>query len=226
MNSLFSYENKFMQVLMTLGDLIILNFLFLLCSLPIVTIGAAQAGLYTAVRTITDKNDDTSPTKAFFRGFKSGFIKINLVWVVYLAVIVASLLTFFSLNPGFTKVMALIGFSIVAILETLTMMFHSRFDCTPIQLLRNSVLLFLAHPLRVIPATFLSWLSVLIALYDPYSFVAMGPVFLTLFISVTFLLSYALMYKPFKDLVDMTLEKQGNKPEPLQEEIEEEPEEA
>lgn len=227
MNSLFSYENKFMQILMTLGDLIILNFLFLLCSLPIVTMGAAQAGLYTAVRTITDKNDDTSPTKAFFRGFKSGFIKINLVWVVFLAVIVASLLTFFSLNPGFTKVMALIGFCIVAILETLTMMFHSRFDCTPIQLLRNSVLLFLAHPLRVIPATFLSWLSVLIALYDPNSFIAMGPVFLTLFISVTFLLSYALMYKPFKDLVDMTLEKQGIKPEPLPEEIEEEePEEA
>ena len=27
MNSLFSYENKFMQVLMTLGDLIILNLL-------------------------------------------------------------------------------------------------------------------------------------------------------------------------------------------------------
>ena len=226
MNSLFSYENKFMQVLMTLGDLIILNLLFLLCSLPVVTMGAAQAGLYTAVRTITDKNDDTSPTKAFFRGFKSGFVKINLVWVVFLAVIIASLLAFFSLNPGFTKVMSLIGFCIVAILETLTMMFHSRFDCTPMQLLRNSVLLFLAHPLRVIPATFISWLSVLIALYDPRSFVAMGPVFLTLFISVTFLLSYALMHKPFKDLVDMTLEKQGIKPEALPEEIEEEPEEA
>ena len=225
MNSLFSYENKFMQVLMTLGDLIILNLLFLLCSLPVVTMGAAQAGLYTAVRTITDKNDDTSPTKAFFRGFKSGFVKINLVWVVFLAVIIASLLAFFSLSPGFTKVMSLIGFCIVAILETLTMMFHSRFDCTPMQLLRNSVLLFLAHPLRVIPATFISWLSVLIALYDPRSFVAMGPVFLTLFISVTFLLSYALMHKPFKDLVDMTLEKQGIKPEEPEEKIEEDSEE-
>lgn len=220
MNSLFSYENKFMQVLMTLGDLIILNLLFLLCSIPVVTMGAAQAGLYTAVRTITDKNDDTSPAKAFFRGFKSGFLKITLVWIVYLILIIATLLTFFSLNGGFTKVMALIGFCIVAIMQTLTMMFHSRFDCTPIQLLRNSVLLFLAHPLRVIPATFLSWLSVLIALYDPNSFIAMGPVFITLFISVTFLLSYALMYKPFKDLVEMTLEKQGKTQEAPTEETE------
>lgn len=222
MNSLFSYENKFMQVLMTLGDLIILNLLFLLCSIPVVTMGAAQAGLYTAVRTITDKNDDTAPTKAFFRGFKSGFLKITIVWVVFLAVIIASLLSFFSLQPGFTKVMALIGFCIVAILETMTMMFHSRFDCTPLQLLRNSVLLFLAHPLRVIPATFISWLSLLVALYDPNSFIAMGPVFLTLFISVTFLVSYALMYKPFKDLVDMTLEKQQKPEAPQSEEVTEE----
>ena len=225
MNSLFSYDNKFMQVLMTLGDLIILNFLFLICSIPVVTMGAAQAGLYTAVRTITDKNDDTAPAKAFFRGFKSGFLKITLVWIVFLAVIIATLLSFFSLQPGFTKVMSVIGFCIVAILETLTMMFHSRFDCTPIQLLRNSVLLFLAHPFRVIPATFLSWLSLLIALYDPNSFIAMGPVFLTLFISVTFLVAYALMYKPFKDLVDMQLEKQGITPEVLPTEEEETEEE-
>ncbi len=220
MNSLFSYENKFMQVLMTVGDLIILNVLFLLFSIPIVTMGAAQVGLYTAVRTITDKNDDTSPTKAFFRGFKSGFLKITIVWVVFLALIILTLLAFFSLQPGFTKVMALIAFCIVAILETLTMMFHSRFDCTPMQLLRNSVLLLLAHPIRVIPATFLSWLSVLIALYDPNSFIAMGPVFITLFISVTFLLSYALMHKPFKELVEMTLEKQGKTEETPTEEAE------
>ena len=43
----FSYESKPMQILMLLGDLIILNLLFILCSLPVFTIGAAQAGLYT-----------------------------------------------------------------------------------------------------------------------------------------------------------------------------------
>ena len=96
MNSLFSYENKFMQALMTLGDLIILNLLFLICSLPVVTMGAAQAGLYTAVRTIVDKDDDTAPVKAFFRGFKSGFIKITLVWIPLLIISVMSILAFFS----------------------------------------------------------------------------------------------------------------------------------
>ena len=208
MNSLFSYDNKFMQVLMTIGDLIILNILFLISCIPVVTMGAAQAGLYTAVRTIADKEDDSSPIKAYFRGFKTGFLKITLMWIPMLVVIVASFSAFFMLPGGFTKVIALIACCIVAILVTLVLMFHSRFDCTPLQLLRNSVLLLLAHPIRVLPATFLSWLSLLIFLYDLQSFVAMGAIFVTLFISTSFLLSYSLMHKPFQDLVAMTLERQ------------------
>ena len=84
MKSLFDYENKFMQALMAVGDLIILNILFILFSLPIVTMGAAQAGLYTGVRVITDKEDDSSPAAGFVRGFKTGFFKITLMWIPFL----------------------------------------------------------------------------------------------------------------------------------------------
>ena len=208
MTNLFSYDNKFMQALMTMGDLIILNMLFLLCSIPIVTMGAAQAGLYTAVRTIVDKNDDRSPVKAFFRGFKSGFLKITLVWIVCLIVIAGCLLTFFMLPGGFEKVMSIIGFCIVAIFVMLIMMFHSRFDCTPMQLLRNSALMFLAHFFRVVPAAAFAWLTIFIMLYDPNSFIAMGPIFLTLLVSTTFLIAYTIMHKPFQSLVQMQEEKQ------------------
>ena len=52
MSSFFSYESKPMQILMFVGDLIILNVIFLVCCLPIFTIGAAQAGLYTAMKAI------------------------------------------------------------------------------------------------------------------------------------------------------------------------------
>ena len=208
MTNLFSYDNKFMQALMTMGDLIILNMLFLLCSIPIVTMGAAQAGLYTAVRTIVDKNDDRSPVKAFFRGFKSGFLKITLIWIPCMIVIVVCLLTFFVLPGGFEKVMSIIGFCIVAIFVMLIMMFHSRFDCTPMQLLRNSALMFLAHFFRVVPAAAFAWLTIFIMLYDPNSFIAMGPIFLTLLVSTTFLIAYTLMHKPFQSLVQMQEEKQ------------------
>ena len=208
MTNLFSYDNKFMQALMTMGDLIILNMLFLLCSIPIVTMGAAQVGLYTAVRTIVDKNDDRSPVKAFFRGFKTGFVKITLVWIPCMIVIVVCLLTFFVLPGGFEKVMSIIGFCIVAIFVMLIMMFHSRFDCTVMQLLRNSALMFLAHFFRVVPAAAFAWLTIFIMLYDPNSFIAMGPIFLTLLVSVTFLISSTIMHKPFQSLVEIQKEKE------------------
>lgn len=223
MNNFFSYDNKFMQMLMTVGDLIIVNILFLLCSIPIVTMGAAQAGLYTAARVITDKEDDSSPAKAFFRGFRSGFLKITLIWCVFLVLIVASLWAFFGAQGG-TKIVAFIALCIVAIFETLVMMFHARFDCTPMQLLRNSALLLLAHPIRVLPATFLSWLTVFIMLYDPHTFLAMGVIILSLFISLTFLVSYALVHKPFQELVEMANERNNPKTEEAPEEDEEESE--
>ena len=44
MGGLFSYDSKLMQILNFIGDLIILNVLYLVCCLPVVTIGAAQIG--------------------------------------------------------------------------------------------------------------------------------------------------------------------------------------
>ena len=58
MNGLFSYDSKPMQLLGFLGDLILLNILYLVCCIPLFTIGAAQAGLFTACKVLLDKEDD------------------------------------------------------------------------------------------------------------------------------------------------------------------------
>ena len=54
MNGFFSYESKPMQIMMFIGDLILLNVIYLLCCLPIFTSGAAQAGLFTACKVLLD----------------------------------------------------------------------------------------------------------------------------------------------------------------------------
>ena len=41
MHNLFHYENPFIQFLVRVGDLMILNLLFLVCALPVVTLGAS-----------------------------------------------------------------------------------------------------------------------------------------------------------------------------------------
>ena len=64
--NIFNYESKFNQMVMVLADMIILNLLYLICCIPIFTIGAAQAGLYTAVRAMRDDEDYVGSCYAAF----------------------------------------------------------------------------------------------------------------------------------------------------------------
>jgi hypothetical protein len=81
MRDLFSCDSKFMQILHTISDHILLNLLFIICCIPVVTIGAAQAGLYSGIRVLRDEEDDSSCFRAFWKGFGIGFGKITFVWL-------------------------------------------------------------------------------------------------------------------------------------------------
>jgi len=83
MKNIFSYDSKLVTSLSFIADLFILNLLYLVCCLPLFTIGAAQAGLHNAVRILQDPLDGRSTVKAFFRGFKEGFGRITLAWLLF-----------------------------------------------------------------------------------------------------------------------------------------------
>lgn len=62
-------ENRILGFLLKLADLILLNLLWLVCSLPVVTLGpATTAANYTAMKMVEDEGD--SVAKMFFRSFR------------------------------------------------------------------------------------------------------------------------------------------------------------
>ena len=216
---LFHYDSKLMQILMFLGDLMILNIVYIICCLPIFTIGAAQAGLYTAVRVLNNPEDDSAPLAAFFKGFRTGFGKVTVGW---------GLLALLCVIMGFTWVMclriqyadlgmaptwmAIVGFCIAALFQPLATMFHSRFDCTALQLIRNSWFLLVAHPLRSIAVGVMFWLPVILIvleLMDLFMLAATALVWLMLYYAIVALFSDLLMRKPFKTLIDHFNETHG-----------------
>lgn len=214
MKNLFNYENKFMQILMTMGDMIILNVLYLLCCLPVITIGAAQAGLCAGLRQLTNKEDDGSCAAAFFKGFANGFGKITIAFSIMLVLILvvgytAASVLFFDVNgvTGAPVVLSVVALCICAIFQTLISVFHSRFSCTVWQLFRNVWLLVLAHPLRCIAIGFLAWLPLALFVIDLGIFILITPIVLSLCYSFLFLLINAIMKKPFDDLIQMFNEK-------------------
>ena len=67
--SLFNLDNPFIQFLARVGDMILANFLFIICSLPVVTIGAALTGLNKVTQEIAMDNSP-SLLRSFFGAFK------------------------------------------------------------------------------------------------------------------------------------------------------------
>ena len=69
MGGFFSLDSKFMQAMSRVADLIILNVIYLVTCLPVVTIGAAGTALYTVCfRLGTDR--EGSLVKGYFRAFR------------------------------------------------------------------------------------------------------------------------------------------------------------
>ena len=214
MNSVFSYESAPMQLLMRLGDLIMLNILYLVCCIPVVTIGAAQAGLYTACRVMQDKNDDTSVLTAFFRGFRTGFGTVTVAWgIVTLVLAVVIWLAVASIGAGGSVWLSILAMLVCAIFQSLVPAFHSRFVCTPWQLIRNTWFMLFAHPLRSLLITVVIWVPVVVFAVDTYIFMACAPIWLALYFSGAFSLCTAFLRKPFKVLVEHFNETHGITPE-------------
>lgn len=204
MGGLFSYDSKPMQILNFVGDLILLNVLYLLCCIPIFTIGAAQAGLHTGVKVLLDKEDDSSPTGAFFKGFVSGFLKITAAWGIMTLVLAVAIYGTVTATMLGAPLWAVLPATILcAAFQTLIPIFHARFDCTIWQLIKNPWFLLFAHPLRSLGSVVAVWAPVILFFFlDLYSFMSLTPIWITVFFSTAFCMVSFLMKKPITTLIN------------------------
>ena len=89
MDQFFHSEGRIMQTLSTLADLVMLNLLTILCSLPVFTLGAAVTALYDAVGNM--QQGDGSSCSGYFRAFRTHFRQSTLLWLVLFSALSAIL---------------------------------------------------------------------------------------------------------------------------------------
>ena len=77
----------FRNTLTFLGDIVLLNLLFLVCSIPIVTIGAAATACYAGVSRTLQKKETGLVYRTFFQDFKAAFRQATACWLIELAAI-------------------------------------------------------------------------------------------------------------------------------------------
>lgn len=85
MGKIFDYNNNFFAGISRVSDTIILNFLFVICSIPIVTIGASTTALYSVSMKAT-RDEDVYAVKEFFKQFKENFKQSTIIWLIFLMV--------------------------------------------------------------------------------------------------------------------------------------------
>lgn len=80
---MFRIDSKFFVVLSRLADLVILNILFWVCCIPIVTIGASITAMYAVTKKMAEDREGYI-FKGFFIAFKENFRQSTIMWMILL----------------------------------------------------------------------------------------------------------------------------------------------
>ncbi len=76
-------DSTFGRLMTKVGTVIAANILFAVCSIPVVTIGAAWKALYHTIFSMTESEDAINPFKTFLQGFRKNFVRTTLYWLVF-----------------------------------------------------------------------------------------------------------------------------------------------
>lgn len=83
MGRLFNMESPLFQALSRLADLMLLNIIFLVTCIPIVTIGAAWTSLsYMTLKMV--RNEESYIVRGYFKSFKQNFKQSTIMWIIVL----------------------------------------------------------------------------------------------------------------------------------------------
>ena len=82
---LFSYDSKFSQIMLKLCYGCYLNLLWMVCSLPVFTAGAATAALYDVTLRLA-REEEPPLTRQFFKAFRENFRQATILWLILLGI--------------------------------------------------------------------------------------------------------------------------------------------
>ena len=83
MSRVFNYEGPVFTSLSRLADLFWLNLLYIICCIPLVTVGAASTALYYVTLKMA-KDEEGYITRSYFKSFKDNFVQATAIWLLWI----------------------------------------------------------------------------------------------------------------------------------------------
>lgn len=178
-------QSRLVRGLDVFGNVFVLNILFVVCCIPVVTIGASLTALYSVMLRMARKEEGTA-VHGFFHAFKANFKQATIAWLIVLVAFVAIwgevvyIMNFDGVMASVYTILVVV--EAIVLLLTLPFLFPliARFDNTIWNTFRNAFLLSVSN--------LGSWLKVFLAWFAPlfisfyYEFIILSTWYLWLLI--------------------------------------------
>ncbi len=177
MKEMFNLNFPWVQRFSMFTNLVMLNLLWLVCCIPVFTIGAATSALYHTIFLYHSKEDD-AVLRPFFRGFRSNFKQSTLLFLPLLAaliVVVFDIVYLASYGKG-TAVLFLLILVALFLTSALIHLFPliARFDMNGKALLRTAFSLSALHLPATLTVIALGILPAFLLIFYPDLFLRFG----------------------------------------------------
>lgn len=186
------------------ADLIVINLLFILCSLPVVTIGASATAMHYCLRRW--REGEGKIAKDFFKSFRLNLRQATILWFVFLllaAVLAANFLLIRDwTGPVYQIAMVMLMVVSAGLLLWVSVVFPflARFDNTTGKIGKNALLIAVVSPARSAVAAALNALPVVLAAVLPGIFLICSVLWLGLLCSTSGFV-VQLMFAPVFDRI-------------------------
>lgn len=144
-------DGRVMSFLARLGDMFILNILYVVCCIPIITIGAATTALYYNTLKMAE-NRESYVWKEFLRTFKENFKQATVIWMIILVIGAVLVADFFVMGGIGSQALASVTAIVVIVVGIFLILMGvyvfpvlARFDNSVKNIMKYALLMALRH---------------------------------------------------------------------------------
>ena len=217
-NVMFKLDSPLMNFLGKMCDLLILNLLALVCSIPVITAGASITAVYYICYKMV-KNEEGYIVRGFFKAFKENFLQSTAIWIIQLLLMFILVMDFriiVASGMSFPKplIIAVIAGSMIFYLGMVfALPLQARFENKVKNTIKNSFLMFFSH----LPITILLVVISIMPFVLVYFVDRITPVVLLMGFSVVAYCQSFFILKVFKPYEESYLASQENVSETVEE---------
>ena len=175
LRSIFDMDSGFFRALSRVADLMLLNIVFIVCCIPIVTIGPALTAMHYVTLKMAE-NEEGYIARGFFKSFRQNLRQAMIIWVILLLLgcLLATDLVILKNFTGmiYTVVRVLILASFVIYFMELLYVFPTlaRFDNSVRATMKNALFMSILDLPRTVFMLLIVGAAAFLTLYNGYTF--------------------------------------------------------